>query len=101
MFQSNIFQLIIELWDSSNENTEHFANIWKADLAPFAPPNYAPKDVHFILINIGNCNGKCYFWDFHCYSNVICVTDLSAEKSLSTYFELFTIFIMSIILKWI
>ena len=43
-FQSHVFQLSIGRWDSSNENTEHFANIWKAALASFDPSNYAFDD---------------------------------------------------------
>ena len=31
------FSIEYERWESSNENTEHFANIWMAALAPFAP----------------------------------------------------------------
>ena len=31
------FSIEYERWESSNENTEHFANIWKVALAPFAP----------------------------------------------------------------
>ena len=31
------FSIEYERWESSNENTEHFANIWKVTLAPFAP----------------------------------------------------------------
>ena len=33
-FQCHVFQMSIE---RGNENTEHFANIWKGALAPFAP----------------------------------------------------------------
>ena len=36
-FKSHVFQLSIGRWESSNENTEHFANIWEVPLAPFAP----------------------------------------------------------------
>ena len=31
------FSTEYERWESSNENTEHFTNIWKAALALFAP----------------------------------------------------------------
>ena len=31
------FSIEYERWESSNENTDHFANVWMAALAPFAP----------------------------------------------------------------
>ena len=30
------FSIEYERWESSNENTDHFANIWQTGLAPFA-----------------------------------------------------------------
>ena len=36
-FQSQVFKLSIGTWESSNENTEHFANTWKVALALLAP----------------------------------------------------------------
>ena len=63
-------------------------------LALLPVPDYAHEDGHFILINIDNCNSKCYFWD-NCYINVIFVIDLSVEKYMSTYFGLVTTILLT------
>ena len=36
VFQGHVYELSIERWESSNENAEYFANIWKGALAPFS-----------------------------------------------------------------
>ena len=36
VFQGHVYQLSNERWESSNENAEYFANIWKAALVPFS-----------------------------------------------------------------
>ena len=45
--------------------TQRFANIWKAALAPFAPPNYVPVKVWIIeFINMSSIGKSEYFDEF-------------------------------------